>query len=35
MFLEALEDDDDMKQLLSGVEGLELAEPEDHEMAEA
>lgn len=37
LFLEALEEDEDMKQLLSGVEGLGLEESaaEDHEMADA
>ena len=35
IFLETLEEDEDMKQLLSGVEGLDLAGDEDHEMAEA
>jgi nonsense-mediated mRNA decay protein 3 len=34
MFLEALEEDEDMKQLLEGVEGLGLAEA-DHEMTQA
>ena len=37
LFLEALEEDEDMRQLLSGVEGLGLEEPqqEDHEMVDA
>jgi nonsense-mediated mRNA decay protein 3 len=35
MFLEALEDDEDMKQLLAGVEGLGLAEQHDDEMMQA
>jgi nonsense-mediated mRNA decay protein 3 len=36
LFLEALEEDEDMKQLLQGVEGLGLEEQEqDHEMMEA
>jgi nonsense-mediated mRNA decay protein 3 len=36
LFLEALEEDEDMKELLSGVEGLGLGElqQEDHEMAD-
>ena len=37
LFLEALEEDEDMKQLLAGVEGLGLEEPRqpDHEMTDA
>jgi Tfp pilus assembly protein PilO len=36
LFLEALEEDEDMKALLEGVEGLGLEEGQsDHEMAEA
>jgi nonsense-mediated mRNA decay protein 3 len=35
LFLEALEEDEDMKQLLEGVEGLGLEEQQDHEMMEA
>lgn len=35
MFLEALDEDDEMRQLLEGVGGLELAEREDHEMIQA
>jgi nonsense-mediated mRNA decay protein 3 len=36
MFLEALDEDEDMKQLLEGVEGLELAEQDqDQEMVQA
>ena len=35
MFLEALEEDEDMKQLLAGVEGLGLTEQHDDEMMQA
>jgi nonsense-mediated mRNA decay protein 3 len=35
LFLEALEEDEDMKQLLAGVEGLDLEEQQDHEMMQA
>lgn len=35
LFLEALEEDEDMKQLLEGVEGLEIDEHGDHEMTQA
>ena len=35
LVLEALEEDEDMKQLLAGVEGLGLEGQEDHEMMQA
>lgn len=35
LFLEALDEDEEMRQLLEGVGGLELAEREDHEMMQA
>ena len=35
LFLEALEEDEDMKQLLEGVEGMGINEQEDHEMMDA
>ena len=34
LFLEALEEDEDMKQLLAGVEGLDLTEHGDHSMTD-